>query len=206
MQVGGVVQRGGIYLSPDEDEPIRIDVVDKRSDPRQASEMERLLKEGVHEIHLNVNSRYVVIRSVVALVRAAYLLMFRAFGYRYLFDPSAQVVRDQIASPLDETDVLKGVAWRFVHPSVPSETALAIATAPDKRNSFMALLRLDQDPDHMAAVTLPPPGADGAEFFRTMAASGAERTYGLSILPMWGGPGFIPLAELWHHVENGGLA
>ena len=175
LQVGGAVQRGKIYVSPDEGEPIRIEIVDKQSDPRQAPELERLVKEGVEEMHLSVNSGYIPLRTAVALIRSAYLLMFRTFGYRYVFDCSADVVRDQVADPTRETDVLTGVAYR-VNAGLPSETALAIATAPNGQSCFLAVLELDHDSAHMAVVTLPPPGVDGADFFHTLAASGKTRT------------------------------
>ena len=202
LTVGGVVQRGEILLEPEGDPQIRINVIGRQSDPRLAAEMERLVADGKDEMHLQVNSGYVPLRSLVALVRSAYLLMFRTFGYRYVLDSSAVAIREQILKPTAETDVLTGASWR-VDAGAPPSTSLALAKAPDDRSGFVAFLALDADSGHVAAVTLPPPGVDGEEFYRTLAESQARRTYHLSVLPE--PDGFVPLAELWQLANKNGL-
>lgn len=196
MQVGDAVQRGGFRAQSDSNPAFEIKVVGKQSDPRQAEELKRLFRAGVEDVHLNLNYGYVLLRSVVALVRSAYLLMFRTFGYRFILDPSAQVLRDQISQPLTETEVLKGISWRMAAP-VACDTALGIATWPDNELSFFALLALDKDSEHKSAVVVPPPGVDGSLFYKHLPALGQKRKCNLTILPM--ADGFVPLEELWAH-------
>jgi hypothetical protein len=197
MDIGGAIQRGEFLAPVNPDGEFRINIVDKQSDSRKAAKAQRLLRQGVEEIRLELNFGYVPLRSVVALIRSAYLLMFRTFGYRYVFDVSAQAIRNKITEPLRETEVLKGISWR-VDTQVVSDTALAITTAPEQFRSFVAFLKLDKNPDHLAAVALPPPGVEGVGFFRNLAEAGPQRTCSLSVLPIPNG--FFPFVKLWDDV------
>ena len=103
----------------------RIYGIPKQSDPREINRFFSLLDEGVwdgQELKLRLELGYVPVRSAVALLRSAYLLMFRLFGYRYVCDRSAVVIRESISQPTIETDGLKGISWRVDH-SPPSDLA-----------------------------------------------------------------------------------
>ena len=103
VDIGGAVHRAEVHFPGSAADGFRIFGIPKQSDLRQVAEAQRLLSEGANEIRLRLNFGYVVLRTAAALVRSAYLLMFRNFGYRYVLDPSAAVIRDHLADPLKET-------------------------------------------------------------------------------------------------------
>lgn len=199
MKMAGAQLRGEFHLPAGSNKECRIDIIGKQSDPRQVAEAQRQLKQGrrIDEITLRLDSGFNPTRSKAALIRSAYLLMFRTFGYPYVFDVSAQEIRAQITEPLHETYVLKGIPWR-VDATVTLETALAVVRAPAQFRSFVALLRLDENPIHVAAVTLPPPGVAGPEFYEALAQSGPQRTCRLLPVPN----GFFPFQELWDRLAS----
>ena len=123
--------------------------------------------------------------------------MFRIFGYRYVFDKSAAVIRKAITEPLVETDALKGVSWRVaVRP--PDETGVSIVTKPNELRSFTVFLTLDKAHDLAAAVALPPPNA-GTEFFSHLAKSENPRRFSLSSWISGDNEEIIPLDEVWRY-------
>ena len=153
----------------------------KNHNPREIAKFGRLLSEGEwdgQELKLDLKLGYVPVRSFAALVRSAYLLMFRLFGYRYVYDRSATVIRKSITEPLVETDALKGISWRVdVRP--PTETGVSIVTKPKELRSFMIFLTLDKGQDHVSAIALPPPNT-GTEFFHLLDKAEKPRRSTLS--------------------------
>jgi hypothetical protein len=114
--------------------------------------------------------------------------MFRTFGYRYVFDASAQTIREQLDNSLVETPVLHGVRWRI---GQPEQTQVAIVVAP--LQCFLAVLRLCDDPLHAAAVMLPPPGV-GVSFYDGLAENQPRHIQRFCALPM---PyGFFPFVDV----------
>jgi hypothetical protein len=66
------------------------------------AELGRMASEGLdHEYRLELRSArgYEERLGLVAGLRAAYLVAFAVFGYRYVFRPELKVVRDQLADP-----------------------------------------------------------------------------------------------------------
>ena len=111
----GTTFRVKVHLPESADDAIKIYGIQKQSHPREIDKFGELLSEGVwdgQELKLDLELGYQPVRSRAALVRSAYLLMFRIFGYRYVFDRSAAVIRKSITEPLVETDTLKGISWR----------------------------------------------------------------------------------------------
>jgi hypothetical protein len=189
-----------MYARTGPGDPIAIATNRKQSGPRQVDEVKRLLREGKETITLNVNLGYNENRSLVALVRSAYLLMFRTFGYRYVLDSSAKIVREQLQNPIRKMPVLSGIMWRLTD-AVPAGITLAIMYAPESTRSFLAILRLDDDTEHVAAVTLPPPGMDGSELYPLLLLPEAQGSKTLQPLPI---PkrGFLPFVETWRFVVD----
>jgi hypothetical protein len=153
------------------------------------------MAEGAKSIKLDMSEGYVPLRSAVALIRSAYLLMFRSFGYRYVLNASAQPIREQVANPLVETPVLRGVSWRIDSSPAAEQTQLAIAVAPLK--CFLAFLRLSDDPRHVAAVMLPPPGV-GMSFYDDFAEEQQRHIQRFWTLPL--PRGFFPFMKVWDYV------
>jgi hypothetical protein len=197
FKMGTVAFGAEMYGRMEPGSPIKIAGVRKQSDPRQVEEVKRLLREG-RTINLNVNLGYNENRSLVALVRSAYLLMFRTFGYRYVLDSSAKVVREQLQNPPQKMPVLSGIMWRITEPVPPGNT-LTIMHTPESIRSFLAILRLDDDTGHAAAVTLPAPGTDGSDLYPRLRLPESQGTKTLQPLPI---PkvGFLPFIETWRYV------
>ena len=63
--------------------------------------------------------------------------------------------------------------------------------------SFVALLKLDDDPLQVAGVVLPPPGSDGAPIYEAIRSEqGGPETMNPLAMPN----GFAPLRETWEAV------
>jgi hypothetical protein len=181
--------------------PIKINGIRKQSDPRQDAELERLAREGQETINLKLKFGFNANRSVVALVRSAYLLMFRTFGYRYVLDASAAVVREQLQNPTQKGPVLNGIMWRVTDPVPPGNT-VAIMHTPESTRSFFVILSLDKDTGHVAGVTLPPPGSDGAELYPRLLSPEARGQKALDPLPI-PKKGFLPFHQTWRYIVDG---
>lgn len=192
LTMQGAVMRGEMPVrsSPDEPHPIR--GIGKRSDPRQVAAIQELMKAPKDEIHLDLNFGYSERRALVAVLRAAYLLMFRTFGYRYLLDASAKPVREQILNWKRDLPVLDGITWRVGEP-FPSESMVALMRQPEKLRCFMVLLHLDAETRHTAGVSLPVPGSDGEDLYariREYRSSGTKTT--VTATPLLLPDGFLP--------------
>ncbi len=189
--------RGKVHLPDSADYSMKLFGFQKQSDPREIDKFGRLLSEGVwdgQELKLNLELGFAPALSVAALVRSAYLLMFRLFGYRYVYSRSAAVIRKSITDPLVETDVLKAVSWRVdVRP--PTENGVSIVTKPGELRSFMIFLTLDKGQDHVSAIALPPPNA-GLEFFNLLGSTKSPRRCTLSTWLSGDNEEIVPLDDV----------
>lgn len=179
------VMRGEMPLPASGTAPIEMKVVGKQSDPRRVAEIQELLKGLQDDIHLHLDFGYSERRTLVAVLRSAYLMMFRTFGYAYALDASATLVREQILDHTRDLGVLDGIAWRL-GPPVPSDTMLTLMLEPEELRSFVVLLRLDEDTQHFAGVSLPLPGSTGEDLYariREHRASGLKGTVRVTPVP-----------------------
>ena len=201
VEFRGTKFRGEVHLPESANDSFRIYGIPKQSDPREINKFFSLLDEGIwdgQELKLRLDGGYVPLRSAVALLRSAYLLMFRLFGYRYVCDRSAAVIRESISQPTIETDGLKGISWRGDW-SIPSEIGVSIVTQPREFRSFMVFITLDKSQNHVSAIALPPPNA-GSEFFHNLAQGGKRKKYALSSWIEGDNKEIMPLSEVWRHV------
>ena len=201
VEFRGTKFRGEVHLPESASDSFRIYGIPKRSDPREINRFFSLLDEGIwdgQELQLHLEGGYVPVRSAVALLRSAYLLMFRLFGYRYVCDRSAVAIRESISQPTMETDGLKGISWRVDY-SPPSEMGVSIVTQPREFRSFIVFLTLDRSQNHVSAIALPPPNA-GSEFFHTLAQGGKRKMYVLSSWIAGDNKEIMPLNEVWRYV------
>ena len=201
VEFHGTKFRGQVYLPESTSDSLRINGIPKQSDPREIKGFFSLLDKGIwdgQELKLHLNLGYVPAFSVAALVRSAYLLMFRLFGYRYVQSRSAAVIRKAIVDPLVEIDVLKAVSWR-VDFRPPTENGVSIVTMPREFRSFMVFLTLDRSQNHVSAIALPPPTA-GLEFFHTLAQGGRRKRCVSSSWIAGDYKAIMPLHEVWRRV------
>ena len=201
VEFRGTKFRGEVHLPESVSDSFGIYGVPKQSDPREINRFFSLLDNGIwdgQELKVRLEWGYEPVRSAVALLRSAYLLMFRLFGYRYVYDRSAVVIRESISQPTMETDGLRGISWR-VECSPPSEIGVSIVTQPREFRSFMVFLTLDKSQNHVSAIALPPPNA-GSEFFHSLAQGGKRKRYALSSWIEGDNKEIMPLNEVWRHV------
>jgi len=160
------------------------------SDEREVEKIIQALKDGAKTIHFTGNLGFARQRSDLALLRAAYLMMFRTFGYSYVLDSSATAVRAQLDNPRNIMPILSGIMWSVPEPA-PAETHVAIVTEPEPCRCFLVLLELHRDPRQVAGVVLPGPGSDGLALYdllRTPSCQGEKMLQSLSVVS-----GFLPL-------------
>ena len=196
--IGGSVHRAEMFLPETREAPIKLTVVGRRSDPRQIAEAQRHLREGKSDINLQMNFGYIESRTVVGLLRSAYLLMFRTFGYSYVLDRSAAPIRAQILNPTQETSVLNGVAWRLPEP-VPSGNWVTVIANDHSKASFVVLVQLSNEPIHVGGIALPPPGDDGSELYSQVRSAPWRKPMRLRPVPT-GGNHFLHFAGTWKYL------
>ena len=192
-----------VHLPRSESDLLDIMRIPRQSDPQKLAAAHQELLTGQHEIHFTLNFGYNHMRSLAGLVRVAYLLMFRCFGYRYVLDVSGKSVNRQIQNPFDHTGVFNGIIWRLQEP-IPSELSMPVVTVvsrPAEFQCFMVMLRLDAESNHYAAVTLPPPGEDGYQMYARLQSPEASGQRTVTAIET-SRRGFLPLWELWEHFTN----
>jgi len=72
-----------------------------------------LTRGDVDKINLELNFEYIPNSAYLAVLRIAYLAMFREVGYKYVLSPAAGVIRKLIASYPDRTRILVGSLQRL---------------------------------------------------------------------------------------------
>jgi hypothetical protein len=199
VQVGNGEFGAQLHLPRSQSDLLDIVWIPKQSDPRKLATAKSELASGEEgEIHMQINFGYNHMRSLSGLLRTAYLLMFRYFGYRYVLDVSSKSVNLQIQNPLDSTGVLNGIVWRVeaAMPTFLSMPAITVVRSPVESQCFMVMLRLDADSKHYSAVALPPPGQDGSRFYEHLQSPEAsgQRTVAAIEIPK---RKFLPLVEIW---------
>lgn len=171
VDFGSARFRAEMQVPKSDGNKITIVGIGKQSDPRQVKRAIQILDEEEwhgREVKLDLDLGYIPLNSDVALVRIAYLYMFWRFGYRYVFNESAIVIREQLNDVKRETSVLKGVKW---HEGIklPNNPCFAVAIEPAEfHTSIGVFLELDQESGIVATVTLPPVNSDGAAFYEKL--------------------------------------
>lgn len=153
LSVGEGQFRGEFYYPSEENPSPRLVGVPKWSDPRRARIAAEAIKAGSSEIHIDLSKGRNPILSQVALLRSAYLLMFRYLGYGYILHPCAREIRRQLANPLEGSPVLRGVFWKLEDP--PTTSPFNIVFRPIELRSFFVILDLSTDITHYAGALLP---------------------------------------------------
>ncbi len=141
------------YFPNDENAPIKIVGIPKQSNPKSVETSEIALRSGPENISLRLNFDYNPTASLVALLRVAYLMMFRCFGYRYILQDFTEQIRKQIKYPFEETLVLKGVRWQIE--DIPFPNTITVIEKPENLQAFYVILKLTKDIKHLSGVILP---------------------------------------------------
>lgn len=201
VEFSGTSFRAEVHLPESANDALKMYGIPKQSDPREIDQFTKLLSDGVWDgqtLKLNLEGGYVPARSDAALVRSAYLLMFRLFGYRYIYDKSAAYIRKMIMEPLANIAPRNGILWRVpVQP--PSSIGISIVTKPKRLRSFMIFLTLDEYQNHVSAIALPSPGT-GMELFHSFAKAEQPQKLTLSSWLPGDSEEMFPLDEVWQYV------
>jgi len=167
-----------LYIKPGESPTIEIIGLPEQSNPR-------LLQKAVEEFPvvenftLNWNAEYVHARSQTAMLRSAYLTMFRYYGYGYVLHPALNCVREQIEQPivkdaggqniLRHEAVLRGIT---TIPQPCPHTTVVLVTSPSTLRSFMVHLGLSSRLSHSYAVMLPGPQEEAEAVYKRLEPQG----------------------------------
>ncbi len=142
------------YLDPEHNPNIRLVANSSISDPTlfKLAIQELESSQGQVQFSMSGNFGYRELSSRVAVLRCAYLLMFRTFGYGYILYGTLDKVRAQIFDPTIETDVLRGLFWLE---DVSATNAVAVLREPSEYRCFLAILDLSTKVNRYLAVVLP---------------------------------------------------
>lgn len=135
--------------------------VSKASNPARITALERelnLASDG-SEIHLNIPLGYRALNSQVAILKMAYLLMFRQFGYGYILHPNSSQVREQIDD--HKTDRIVSKALVRLTSCPPEYAAVNVLSAPKELRCFFVTFNLSSGVDRFVGVIMP--GLDESE-------------------------------------------
>lgn len=171
-----------------------------------------LLKKAVEEYVTNINftmhwrAGYVHARSQTAMLRSAYLTMFRYYGYCYILQSALDRVREQIQQPfvtdehgqkaLRHEALLKGV--KTCERSCP-ETNVMMVMSPEHLQSFAVHLGLSKELQTSYLVIMPGPEDDADQVYEHLEPNEhydftkmryapeiiANPTLAYSVLPLW---------------------
>lgn len=139
---------------------VSINALPQYSDPQAYQAAIEALSSGAPSFSISSILRYNERQVAGALVRAAYLLMFRTFGYSYVVHPNAGLVRAYINDPISSP-------WRtgiFVVPEPQKKNVIGLLYTPPSLRCFIAMLSLKvagSDVERNLMVILPGLGDDG---------------------------------------------
>lgn len=114
--------------------------------------------------------------SRLAVLRSAFLMMFRVFGYRYVFDDNLIRLRAQLLNPQDQ--ILPTVTAITLDETTDCLDAVGIVTEPEAMRSFFVpmLFRTKSKRKVKKAVLLPGLGLDGDTIFERAQEHQAKNT------------------------------
>lgn len=158
-----------IYFS-DERPNINIVAIPEHSNPAQFSNLNRRFTEGLKEFSISGVLGFNAQRSAVALIRSAYLMMFRYFGYGYILTEILDQVREQILHPDDDSFVRYGALHIKSRP--PLTNAIAIVSEPIR--CFLVLLNISTEIERYVAVVMPGLDEEGTDVYKRWADLGND--------------------------------
>jgi len=135
------------------------------------------------EIHLNIPLGYKAINAQLAILRMAYLLMFRQFGYGYILHPNLTEVREQINDY--EADKIVSKSLISLNSRPQEYAAVTVLTVPHELRCFFVMFDLSSGIDRFIGVIMP--GLDQAdrsvyERWQTFS-SGGSGSYRFKYIP-----------------------
>jgi hypothetical protein len=142
-----------IYFSTGKSPKIRLVGDKQRVNPASAQAIMQALEKEPKEVSFQVDFGYSPQKANVAKLRAAYLLMFRYFGYEYILHESLKEVRQQILSPGQDIIASKA-SIAFKHD--PEElNSIGLIRSPSELRAFIVSFKVSTAIDRSFGVILP---------------------------------------------------
>ena len=165
-----------IYFSDEKNIPNKILVISKQSNPKSINSVQDVFNENPKEVSLNLKFGYNERASLIGLVRIAYLMMFRRFGYAYILQDFANQIRQQIKQPFEESPVLESVRWQLE--DLPFRTnAITVIKEPPEFRSFYVIIKLTDKAKHLSGVILPGVGQHNTNIYTTLKELENKETF-----------------------------
>jgi hypothetical protein len=111
------------------------------------------LESGTRSFQTSVDAIYSGVHSTTAVIRIAYLLMFRHFGYGYVRSKGAALVRRQILNPADDSDMRGAIVKLESAP--PDPFSVHLLHSPQHLRCFLVVMNLTTHSERNLAVIMP---------------------------------------------------
>jgi hypothetical protein len=151
-------------------------VVAKASNPKEVAAIQQDFKAGlVPELSFSFSYGYALNLLNTALLRAAYLVLFKCFGYEYARHEIIQSLRRRICDTSLDQPQLGPLMIQLQNGELPYDEPHLIA--PGNVNGvefFLVILRLKKETTTWRGVYMPIPGERDAEFFGLMEQCSRE--------------------------------
>ena len=165
----------------------RFEIVEKASNPAASDAIKNDFHAGlVSEINVTLKYGYIQKNSQTALIRSAYLILFRHTGYNYARHEVVQSIRRGI-SDLSFTEAqLNSLIGRIHGRDLPPEQPYFFAYCTvDGTDFMMIIIRLKIKTMHHLSVFLPHPDSPTPRFFETIEKLTPMANYKISHI-YWG--------------------
>jgi hypothetical protein len=181
IRIGQGEFNSNVYLTYKEGKPlIKIVGLPHLSNPTLQEQAVKELSDGTKNIEMKHRLDYNYVRSQIALLRSAYLMMFRHFGYAYVLNRITEPLRKQIREPFTESSILSGVV-RLLEPI--DQSAVTLLTTPEYLRCFWVKLKLSRKIDCNVGVALPGVNQDCAELYAKWANQCGSDKFGYVHIP-----------------------
>ena len=153
LKVEGAEQSVDIYHTGASSSGFLIVGDPKRTNPKALNTIQQALAKGTQEMSLSVKKDYIPRNVSVACIRAAYLLMFRYFGYEFILQDNMVIVREQIKNP--ESDLIASRAVIKFNDSPEIWNSISVINTPSDLRCFFVCLNFSTKIDRQLGVILP---------------------------------------------------
>ena len=163
-------------------------VVGKASNPAVSNEIEEYFKTGkVPQLNFTILFGYAKNNFQTAVLRAAYLVLFKCFGYEYANHEIVQTIRRRICDPSIEHPRLGSLIIELRNCRLPYDKQHVVA--PGKVNGvgfFLVIIRVRKATTTYLGAFLPAPGERSDEFFDLMEQWSRKHDAGTFTIPTKG--------------------
>ena len=147
-----------------------IHIVGRASNPAEVSAIQEQFKAGnIDELNLTLPFGYIKNRFQTALLRCAYLAVFKCFGYEYAKHDVVQVIRQRICAPSLEYPRLGSLIGELRDGEIPYKDPYIIV--PGNVNGvefFLVIIQLRKETTTIHCVFMPVPVERSDEFYGIM--------------------------------------